>query len=117
MRRSKQERDHEAALKKEQQEAQEASKAYEDFVAAFGVEEEDGDANGRKGPGSSRLRSVGKGFVRSKEAGEGVYNPLAKPIPTGPASFSKRPTAVMVLEEDEVRLTFQLMVSQTDSIA
>lgn len=55
------------------------------------------------------MRSVGKGFVRSKDAGEGVYNPLAeklkepRPIPTGPASFSKRPTAVTVLDEDEVR--------------
>jgi hypothetical protein len=61
-RRSKHERERDAAAKKQAEEDEFAAVAYEEYVAAFGVEEE-----GKSG------RNSGKGFVR---AGGGGYDPL-----------------------------------------
>lgn len=105
IRKSKQERERDAAVKKKREEDEDSSKAYEEFVAAFGVEAEDAGAGGR-------YRTAGKAFVRSKAMGEGVYDPMAAmaaaaaaippPPPTAPSSMLKRPTAAALFDDDEV---------------
>ncbi|KAK4703899.1 hypothetical protein P7C70_g2310, partial [Phenoliferia sp. Uapishka_3] len=107
---SRHEKDKEAAAKKAREEEEEAAKAYEEFVEAFGVEEEGptaGGSGGGRGGASTRggTRTAGKGFVR---AGGGGYNPLkdmesrtppTPPIPTGPRST--RPSAMSMMDDDE----------------
>ena len=71
---------------------EEAAKAYEEFVAAFGVEDEAPVAGAGRGRGGPPQRSAGKGFVR---AGGGGYNPLkdmelAAPPPPPPVAGPSR---------------------------
>lgn len=108
-RKSKHEKEKEAAVKKAKEEEEEAARAYEDFVAAFDVEE-------------GAQKTKGKGFVRA--GGEGKYNPLtereesAVKAPTGPnqsnakASYTRNapPTGpkALLLDDDLVSRTFLL---------
>ncbi|GAA5835915.1 hypothetical protein JCM11251_006601 [Rhodosporidiobolus azoricus] len=78
----------EAEAEKARKEAEEAARAYQDFVATFGGEEEEGPSTGsRPRVGGGSARSAGKGFV--KAGGEERYNPLANrpppPPPTAPS--------------------------------
>ncbi|KAL8276246.1 hypothetical protein RQP46_011363 [Phenoliferia psychrophenolica] len=109
---SKHERDKESQLKKAKEEEEEAAKAYEEFVEAFGGDEEPQGRGGHGGGGGAgkSSRSAAKGFVR---AGGGGYNPLkdreqvqpqpAAP-PTGPSSTGargSRPSAMSLLDDDD----------------
>lgn len=106
-RKTKHEKEKEAALAKERQAEEEAAAAYESFVASFGVDDDE-EPGASGGGGGGRGRSAGKGFVRAG-GGEG-YNPLKDQqkmqqqqpqIPTGPKA--DRPRASALMEEDEVR--------------
>ncbi|GAA5965537.1 hypothetical protein JCM21900_004153 [Sporobolomyces salmonicolor] len=123
-RKSKFERDREAEAERARKEAEEAARAYDDFVAAFGGEDEEGPSTGGR-PRVGSVRTSGKGFVRA--GGEEKYNPLAAmgtsgitaststsaapSIPTGPkistgpkATYGRsagRPTAMKLMDDDE----------------
>lgn len=74
-RKSKLEREKEAEAERQRKEEEEAARAYREFVEAFGGDEETGPSTGAR-PGSSRIKTVGKGFVRA--GGAEKYNPLAR---------------------------------------
>ena len=107
---------------------EEAAKAYEEFVEAFGGEEEGGPGSAGGAAGErGKQRSAAKGFVR---AGGGGYNPLkdkelAAPVatpPTGPSGArGNRPSAMSLLDDDEASLlslgTFELGVTNSDCTA
>lgn len=94
-RRSKHERERDAAAKKQAEEDEYAAVAYDEYVAAFGLEEE-----GNSG------RSSGKGFVR---AGGGGYDPVRDgqasgsaqrgtvAVPTAPRAVMGRQTAASLM--------------------
>ncbi|BGP00344.1 U2-associated protein SR140 [Rhodotorula toruloides] len=74
-RKSKLEREKEAEAERQRKEEEEAARAYREFVEAFGGEEETGPSTGVR-PGVSRIKTLGKGFV--KAGGAEKYNPLAQ---------------------------------------
>jgi len=59
---------------------------YEEFVAAFGGDAEEGPSGGRRGGG---IRTAGKGFVR---AGGATYDPLADRDRASPVPGLSKPT-------------------------
>ncbi|KAK4054168.1 hypothetical protein OIV83_001194 [Microbotryomycetes sp. JL201] len=82
-RKSKLEKEREAALLKQQQAEQDAAKAYEDFVASFDADVDDRNAtNGAQQQQHQRsARASGKAFVRAGAAAAGpstLYNPMKK---------------------------------------
>lgn len=85
-RKSKLEREKEAEAERQRKEEEEAARAYREFVEAFGGDEETGPSTGARPGVSSRIKTVGKGFV--KAGGEEKYNPLAQggPASAGPSS-------------------------------
>lgn len=95
-RKSKFERDKELEAERAKKQEEEAAKAYNEFVEAFGGDEETGpESHSRSGISTGRGKGPSKGFVRA--GGDEKYNPLAsrpplppppQAIPTGPKGFS-----------------------------
>ncbi|GAA6018262.1 hypothetical protein JCM10207_002890, partial [Rhodosporidiobolus poonsookiae] len=89
---SKWERDREAEAERARQEEQDAARAYDDFLATFGGDEEQGPSTSSRPRVGAAPRPPGKGFVK---AGGEKYNPLADrpPPPPQPAPSSWPPPA------------------------
>ncbi|BGP49087.1 hypothetical protein JCM10450v2_004966 [Rhodotorula kratochvilovae] len=123
-RKSKFELEREAEHAREKAQQDEAARAYEEFVNAFGGEEETGPSRGRRpAVGGGVGRTAGKGFVRA--GGEEKYDPLkemrdrappppppvapaphAPQVPTGPRAAAQpgrqaRPTAATLMADDD----------------
>lgn len=117
---SRHEREQEAARKKQEEADAEAARAYADFVASFGGDDDEdsgrGNAASRDGPGGAagrNFRTAGKGFVRA--GGSEAYNPLKdRPAPNPPAAAppsaprAMRPTAAALLDDDEEEVISRL---------
>jgi len=92
-RKSKFERDKEIEAERAKKQEEEAAKAYNEFVEAFGGDEETGpETHRRSGVSTGRGKGPSKGFVRA--GGEEKYNPLANlgaPPPPQPLSTSRPP--------------------------
>ncbi|GAA5909241.1 RRM and SURP domain-containing protein [Sporobolomyces salmoneus] len=88
-RKSKSERERELEAERAKKQEEEAAAAYNEFVEAFGGDEETGPETHSRGGGTGRGRGPLKGFVRA--GGEEKYNPLAaKPPPPPPPSNEPR---------------------------
>jgi len=96
-RKSKFERDKEIEAERAKKQEEEAARAYNEFVEAFGGDEETGpESHSRSGISTGRGKGPSKGFVRA--GGDEKYIPLAsrppppppppQAIPTGPKGFS-----------------------------
>ncbi|GAA5948548.1 hypothetical protein JCM10213_003898 [Rhodosporidiobolus nylandii] len=83
---SKFEREREAEAERARKEAEEAARAYQDFISTFGGDEEEGPSTGARPRVGGGFKTAGKGFVRA--GGEERYNPLAdRPPPPPPAAL------------------------------
>ncbi|BGP56056.1 hypothetical protein JCM8202v2_003665 [Rhodotorula sphaerocarpa] len=121
VRKSKFELEREAEAERQRKEAEEAAAAYQEFVDAFGGEDETDPSRGSRPSAGRAIKTAGKGFV--KAGGAEKYNPLAdRPppppqpqppkaapaappaaIPTGPrasATGSSRPLAASFMGDD-----------------
>ncbi|GAA5852217.1 hypothetical protein JCM9279_006936 [Rhodotorula babjevae] len=92
-RKSKFELEREAQQQREKAARDDAARAYDEFVEAFGGEEEVGPSRGGRARVGGAGRSKGKGFVRA--GGDEKYDPLAgrsqPPPPPAPAAAAPAP--------------------------
>ena len=129
-RKSKFELEREAEQQREKAAKDDAARAYDEFVEAFGGDEEVGPSRGWRARMGGAGRSKGKGFVRA--GGDEKYDPLAgrpqpppppapapAPAPAPPASGSRtalQPQAAVFVPKNQPRATAASLMADDDEV-